>query len=60
MRTIALTAILLVCSSWLGASPFRIDGENIYYDTTNAEDDDGIAYGHEEELLNLINNSSSN
>ena len=54
MRTIVLTAILLACSSWLSASPFRIDGENIYYDTTNTEDDDGIAYGHEEELLDLL------
>ena len=54
MRTIVLTAILLACSSWLSASPFRIDGENLYYNTTDTEDDDGIAYGHEDELLDLL------
>lgn len=53
MRTIVLTAILLACGNELCASPFRIDGDNLFYDTTITEDD-SIAYGHEEELLELL------
>ena len=54
MRKFMLTAIFLACGSLLSASPFQVDGDSIYYDTINTENVDGIEYGHEEELLNLL------
>jgi len=38
----------------LAASPFKVDGVIIYYDTKTDEEADGVEFGHEEELLKLL------
>ena len=54
MLKIFLSTILLIITSIASASPFKVDGDTIYYDTENTEGVDEIDYGHEEELLNLL------
>ena len=54
MLKIFLSTILLITASIASSSPFKVDGDTIYYDTENTEGIDEIDYGHEEELLNLL------
>jgi hypothetical protein len=54
MRIIALLSIAILSASMLAASPFKVDGVIIHYDTKTDEEADGIEFGHEEELLKLL------
>jgi len=54
MRIIALFSIAILSASMLAASPFKVDGVIIYYDTKTDEEADGVEFGHEEELLKLL------
>lgn len=50
MRFVVLLLISIVSGGMLSAGPFKVDGNNIFYDTA----DDGIEFGHEEELVELL------
>jgi hypothetical protein len=38
----------------LAASPFKVDGVIIHYDTETDEESDGVEFSHYEELLKLL------
>ena len=54
MKKFVLVAIYSLYAGMICASPFKVDGETIYYDTVNTEGVDGVDFGHDEELLELV------
>ena len=54
MRIIALFSIAILSASMLAASPFKVDGVIIHYDTETDEESDGVEFSHYEELLKLL------
>jgi len=59
MKKFVLVAIYTLYAGMICASPFKVDGETIYYDTVNTEGVDGVDFGHDEELLKLLKQNTS-
>ena len=54
MHRIILSAVLIITANIVSASPFKVEGETIYFDTINTEGSGSIEYGHQDELLKLL------